>query len=40
MRILADELKDIVQADRVHYHQIESKAQIQLKRKKSAFLIL
>ncbi len=26
MRILADELKDIVQADRVHYHQIESKS--------------
>lgn len=26
MRILSDELKDIVQADRVHYHQIESKS--------------
>lgn len=25
MRILGDELRDIVQADRVHYHQIESK---------------
>lgn len=25
MRIMGDELKDIVQADRVHYHQIESK---------------
>jgi putative Mg2+ transporter-C (MgtC) family protein len=25
MRIMGDELRDIVQADRVHYHQIESK---------------
>lgn len=25
MRVLGDELRDIVQADRVHYHQIESK---------------
>ena len=26
MRIMGDELRDIVQADRVHFHQIDSKA--------------
>ena len=28
MRIMGDELRDIVQADRVHYHQIESKSSV------------
>ena len=26
MRIMGDELRDIVQADRVHFHQIDNKA--------------
>lgn len=28
MRIMGDELRDIVQADRVHYHQIDSKSPV------------